>query len=49
VRGSENKQCFLAIIGCSAEGEKCLLAHETASSEHNENREVLLDGLRTAA
>jgi len=42
----ENKQCFLAMIGCNARGEKRLLVLETASSEHSENWEVLLDGLR---
>jgi len=36
----------LVISGCNAKGEKRLLALETASSKHNENWEVLLDGLR---
>jgi len=45
VRECEHKQCFLAIIGCNARGEKHLLAHETVASEHSENWEVLLDGL----
>jgi len=45
VRGSERKQCFLAIVGCNARGERRLQALETAASEHNENWKALLDGL----
>jgi len=46
VRESEHKQCFLAIIGCNARGERRLPALETAASEHSGNWEVLLDGMR---
>jgi len=42
VRESEHKQCFLAIVGCSARREKRLQALETAASEHNENLKALL-------